>query len=292
VNPVRTLTAAGLLALGAGFATAQGISGLAASNRSSPAVSFAGISSGGQLANAFEFNSSHALGAPRMAGDTADFTMHMGWFAGLRYGPGMGNSAVSPTPREANLEYGLSFRVDDPQRQGYTLKIESFMQGVLHGMASSLGSTGTAYLPRLDVTLDMGGTYFGPLSYTLDGAEQTNTAAQRVVRRESLQTTEFFGDRDFTLRITTPVDSIADGGFGPLPPEVEAYALFGLLPSRNELAAGAGLVPAGAGDLGHFLTVTAHFSEALAPVPEPATWASLALGVAALLWRRRVRPTF
>lgn len=230
MNPVRTLTAAGLLALGAGFATAQGISGLAASNRSSPAVSFAGTSRGGQLANAFEFNSSHSLGAPRMAGDTADFTMHMGWFAGLRYGPGMGNFAVSPTPREANLEYGLSFRVDDPQRQGYTLKIESFVQGVLHGMASSAGSTGTAYLPRLDVTLDVGGTYFGPLSYTL--------------------------------------------------------------PSRNELAAGAGLVPAGGGDLGHLLTVTAHFNEALAPVPEPATWASLALGMAALLWRRRVRPTF
>lgn len=297
MNLARSLAAGSLLALVAGLSAAQGISAVRVDNRSRADVANVSTTSGGQLAIAHEFSSGAAVRAPRTQGDVSDFAVHMNWFGGYRLGPGLGPAAVKPPPREANLEYAFTFKVEDPLRQGYTLQVESFVQGLLYALAWGPGASATAYLPKFVVELDVGGTYFGPHTYDIDGASLTWNPASldRPRRREDLRTTEFWGDRTFSLRVSTPVDTLLDAGPGLAPalPDAETYALFGRLPTRNELATAAGLLPSGvsADELGHFMTVTARFNAPLAPVPEPATWASLALGIGALLWRRRVRTT-
>jgi|GEM_PF-4780511 hypothetical protein len=232
-----------------------------------------------------EFNSRTATSSPVRDGHVVSFEHRLSWFAGAFGG------TIRPTA-SAHLDFGLSFTVQDPLSQGYTLRLEQVLRGVLKADQGAASGSSNASMPSLEVSVYPA---FEPHPIELPGlttaahlvSSSMNLSDEAVLNdRRRAEVGHWIGTRSFLVVLSSEQRLYADA-VTPGLLQATAFAQFGRAPEASSLAAGYYTGPGNPslGDLGHFLTVKAHFDTP--PVPEPGTWLLMALGVAALLTHQR-----
>lgn len=234
------------------------------------------------------FRSQLRLFEPTSSGGRADLALHYAWSMGLLSDPPPATPLVLLPHR---LGWSLTVSVQDPADQGFRLSVESTLRGVV---AASVEDQGYAIsmVPDLEVWMyEMFATTPRRLDgLTLDGnragAEAGST--QRVELRDqgSQVVGRYRGTQSFLFYVQPPA---AYGGAVSFVPSAPAYAWqqFGVATDSLRMAfvnPGPGEPPVG--DLGQSFRISVDYMAA-APVPEPASLALMAAGVALLLMRRR-----
>lgn len=258
-------------------ALAVGIHGVSTVNNMTP---FAYL----YLGEVREFATASSFTSPVDNGSNSSFTHRMAWTLGSDV------ASTAAAGATTSYTYDLNFEVEDAQRLGYSLDVQSLLRGYLTlesnpnitnsqasafmASVSAFVNTGTGYLaaPALDLSREY-------VSTDIHG----DSVNRMVVSRGEMNLGRFVGTQRFGVRFSainalstsTDFSSAAALRFG-LNTAFPDFLPASRYPGRDTE------VPA---DHGHLLTVTATYN--LAPVPEPATWATLGAGLAALLWRRR-----
>jgi hypothetical protein len=282
-HAVALLAAACLTCWAAADAQAQGITVLDRRNDSTPASLL-------DLANAASaFDSDLQVSRPTLSDHVAQLDLHFSWQAAALAGP-LPSGLVNLFPA---LGWSLTLRVDDPLDQGYTLRVDGLLRGVL---AASMDSAGTsnALLSRLDVEV------FEPFATTPRllpgvstgdlGVDQFNAGDERreIRQRGSDTVGRYVGTRSF-LFFVQPLTSVVSALTATPGNNGYAWQQFGQAAPNLRLSfanpqPGDPVIE----DLGQFLRFSAEFNAA--PVPEPGTWALLAAGLGVVVLRGYRRP--
>lgn len=239
-----------------------------------------------------EFRTQNSLGAVTTIGNTSSFTNHFQWMSAM----------LIPTGGFANINfaypsYDLTFTIDDPGNVGYTLNVESIVRGFVEAIYASgpvspfsrVDSNGT----NLAAYLDTGSGFVLHFPLRVTGGVATATAGNPLVSTlvtstDTVSLGSYTGTRTFGLRFaenpSPALSQVAQNGVAG-----EAVGRFGVEPTLAQfvLADYPGLDGEAAAQHGHFLTVSAEFNST--GVPEPATWALMAGGLALAAGLRRCR---
>jgi hypothetical protein len=280
---VKPLSLLFLLTAGLPAATISGIN----FTNTSPADS--ATTTGGRI---LEFRSANNLGAVTSAGNMASFTNHFQWMSALLIPTG---GATVANIQFAYPAFDISFTVDDPGNNGYTLRVDSVVRGIVAAVFATGPTNGSvqAIGTNLAAYVDTGSGF--PVNPTLPlrvpGVTSTATPTAPLESQTAASTADyiigtFTGTRTFALRFAnnpSPATSHA------LQNNVtgEASARFGLAPTLADfvLADYPGTDGELAAQHGHFLTITAEFNAGTG-VPEPGAAGLLALGCGVLLFLR------
>ena len=245
-----------------------------------------------------EFATQSTLGSVSIAGDTASFTHQMQFYNGYYIGPGGPTAALT---HQRNVSFDLTFTVLDPSNIGYTLEVDTLLQGYGTALWTSGASpnavtvSNTTFSGRIDTDTTDGTDTLGTQLNSLTigaGSGATANDSNTFVNNFGTSTyqytsTSFTGTRAFALRFTT----FGSGNTNVLMQnnqQGQGSVRFGLENSGGLLDSSG--QPGGdafsADELGHFVTVNAVFN---APIPEPASaaYVLLAVTLAGLLRRRR-----
>ena len=161
-----------------------------------------------------------------------------------------------------NVAFELVFTVEDPDGNGFMLRIDELIRGV-SGINWTEGGSGTAFATGLSMLAEYDDSTDAPDTFTPIGnlvglgtngvaIAEPGSLAELHEREESAELGPYVGTTEFVLRFNST--------FSPTTNVVFPNNAFG----AGVVAYGVGPVPAGFGvspsDLGHFLNVTAAFN--------------------------------
>lgn len=243
-----------------------------------------------------EFATASSFGAAWADATSASFSHRMAWGSGHRVEPGLPFTVLSWSNKVA---YDLTFTVEDPLLRGYTLDIDSLFRGYLtaqwNGVDAAVGAGVFSAGTLMTASLDSGGGFVPVTALATDIevalANDTEPFVNLLVDApRSFGAGHFAGTRSFTLRYASLVNNVSAALFNLNHGEVGVR--FGLEPSssRFQQVVYPGADGEAADQHGHFVTVTARYDAAAAPVPEPHAAALVGLGLALLGTARRRRP--
>lgn len=267
--------AACMLLLAPSITAAQGITGIVSDNRSTANSSLCDAD------GAVEFGSRTSFQPAVLNDHVASFTHRMAWFCGLLADPPvLASRELHPT-----LSYAITFTVQDPLNQGYTLGLKSELRGVLRAQTPII-ATASAALELLSIFALKA---FDPTHIDLPSLTTRQLHVQSViepvvelsVNHSGLaRVGHWTGTSGFLLFIDSAPSSLTAVGADTYP--ALSFMQFGLAPRALELGTG---FYTGAGfpslnDLGHYLRVEAVYD--IAAVPEPHSAWLLVTGVVLL----------
>jgi hypothetical protein len=277
LNWLALAAVASLSAVAAPAARAAGIGGVTTVNNMAPYAYL-------YLGEVREFATESSFTPPVHHGSASRFTHRMAWTLGNDV------SSTAAAGSTTTFSYDISFEVEDAQRLGYALDIQSLLRGylTLESNPNITDSHASAFMANIAAFVNTGSGYVAAPALDLrreyvDTDVDGDSVNRLVTRHGEMDLGHFEGTQRFGVRFfaTNSLSTYADSS--------SAAALrFGLntafpdfLPTSRYPGRDTE-VPA---DHGHFLTITATYN--LAPVPEPAAWALLSAGLGLLLWRRR-----
>jgi hypothetical protein len=256
---------------------AQGITVIDSRNDSGPGLAFDDVN------RTLEMRTVLTLETSTVEGNRAHLRQRFSFMAGGRAYPG--GDPFGATVGPADIGWSLELRVDDPQNQGYTLEVTSRLRGLLGvGLNEFLANTQSqANLPAMRLQV---WEAFAAAPIALPQASSPSRSLQvddlgserRLVTFTGEQALgSFVGTRRFLFQLAPEAlyahlsNSLGGGhtwlqfGEAPTLPGLEIS-----LPSAGEPSLT---------EMGHVFELEARFQ----PVPEPAAWLLLALGLPLVL---------
>jgi hypothetical protein len=279
-KPFLPCLLAALLALSlAPTALAQGMRLVSADNDSSPdTTDFRPLST-------THFESVLRVAPPVMDERSVSIELSLRWQVIHDYQAG----AVIDLAPDPTLAWAMTLHVDDPLAQGFKLEVGSHLRGSLGTWSREIGMLHANTLPDFSFGFyEMFATQPTPLpDVRLEGSALDVGGVTLLDRRITLnqggtaKLGHYRGSQSF-LFFLRPVS--LDVGVSSLYGSSYAWQQFGRTTTDPAWAFANPLPGIDPADLGQFFRVTATFPTA--PVPEPATWLSLAAGLALLGARR------
>lgn len=286
-HPRRLIAAAALALAAAGPAAAEGLDGVAVTWRGSADNL---IDDGLRLR---EFSHASQLRFEPGDADHAALTHRMAWGSAHRVEPGGGTVALL---WGQTVDYAIGFQVDDPDERGYDLSFDTLMRGYLTAVWHGNSGTGISMVfgagTLMGATLDTaaGSLPLTALATPIDVVVATDTEPMANLLVEGTGHADaghFVGSQYFTLNFST-VGANVQAAFQNFNTG-EVAARFGAELTSPGFAHAGYPGPDGlpADAFGHFVRVQVDYD--VPPVPEPATAALWAAGLAAMGGAARLR---